>query len=381
MRRPLLLLAALALATPAGCAPEPAALPPAFAAGTTPNDVALSRCGQATVALVADSGEARLHAIDVADGRVVATTHFAEEQGPGGARFASPWAVAVTPDGARAAVTLFGQDKIAWVDPCAGVVLDVAGLEGAVTPEPVVLAAGRVLVAWPNIRAFGLGGDPPVLGAGVVAAYSVSGDVLTLEGAVELSCKNPQGLAVVPAAGGTADAGDVLVACSGPLARGPDGGQAAIEDGALVRLDARTLEVKHTVAAGRRAPGTPAVVGGRLVVGSLVDPLLCSAPLGAPALEDCIRLPGADVEAIFEVVRWDEETALAAQFTRDALLVIEVPGTALRVRDAIAVGPGGAAFRGALALDARRGFGRIDAVALLGLSAEIVPLGLQEQLP
>lgn len=352
----------------------------AFPTGTTPNDVAISTCDGRRVALVPASGDARLDVFDLAHGDLVASTFFPPLDGEGGARFASPWSVAVTPDGARAAVTLFGQDLVAWVDPCRGEVLSTAGVDGAITPQPVVLLEGRVIVAFTNIRAFSIDGEPPVLDDGVVAAFHVGDDALVLDTAVTTTgLKNPQGLA--------AGAGDVVVSLSGALARGPDGGQAAVTPGALLHLDGGTLATKSVIRAGTHAPGTPALLGTQIVVGSLVDPEVFAAPLADGDLDDVppsahLALDGPDVEALFEVIRWSADTALVTQFSADALRAVRVDAQGLTLVDTIRVGPGGDAFRGLLAVDARPELdGDLQAAGLLGLSAELVPLDLRAALP
>lgn len=354
------------------CDGGPCAPATRFAAGTTPNDVVLSSCDGRPVALVADSAEAALHAIDLRSGDVVSRTLFPPIAGDNGDRFASPWSVAASQNGERAAVTLFGQDRVAWVDPCSGRLLHVAHVDGATTPQPVVLAGERVVVAYPNIRRFGFDGAAPELDAGEVVSFVVEDDVLVLHARRTLPCLNPQGLSV--------DRSDVVVSCSGPLTRGSDGGQEAIADGALVRLDIETLTLGPVMDAGRLAPGTPSVVGERIIVGSLVDPRVCVAPLGAAVLEDCITLEGPAVDAIFEVAKWSETTLLATQFSRDALQVLEFTADGLHPTGEVPVGPGGTAFRGLLAVDVKPGASP-DAVGLLGLSAEVVPLDLAEVLP
>lgn len=387
--RALGLLAVHAMVGGVGCLPPDAAPcatcpPPAFPAGSMPNDVALSRCDDRAVALVADSGEARLHAIHLDDGSVRASTVFGTLTGPSGDRFASPWAVAVTPDGARAAVTLFGQDRVAWVEPCAGTVLHVVAVDGAVTPQPVAVTPEGVVAAFTNVRRFSHDGEPPELDPGLVVLFNTEGDRLVRAAHATLPCRNPQGLAVALP--------ELVVSCSGPLARGPDGGQAAMDDGAIVRLDATTLHVKHVHPAGRLAPGTPVVTERGLVAGSLVDPRLMAVPSDgmsrdAPLVAGPL-MAGTAVDALFEAVRWDDDTTLVTRFSADAILVLSdtaaEPTTVPDVVHTIKVGPGGVAFRGLLALDVRRELalepGAVDAVALLGLSAEVVPLALHEVL-
>jgi hypothetical protein len=374
------LVLALSFAAACPAPPEPpcvgvqcaVALP--FPTGSLPNDVALSRCGDEQVALVTASGDGQLLAHALPGGDVVAAAFFpvVDERG------ASPWSVDAPPSGGPAVVTLFGQDAVALVDPCNGRTFDVEKVDGQLTPQPVVLsAAGDVaFVGFTNVIAFSLAGEPPELGPGAVGVFDVevAGDNGTLaldELRVLDSCANPQGLAPHD--------GDVLVSCSGALAQGNDGGQEAVSDG-VVLVSSR--EGAHRIDAARLAPGTPAVVGDCLVAGSLVDPVLLTARLDDDALIVALELPGPSVDAVFKVVRWDDDTVLAVQFSADLLHVIDVQldTCALTLAHSIEVGPGGIGFRGALSLDAQPGE-PIDGALLLGLSAEVVPLQLGPVLP
>ena len=370
-RRSLVLTVALALLAlpvaggcPAGdtsCEGDACAVLPAFLTGTLPNDVVFSTCGAQRVALVTAGGEGRLLTHALPSGEAFASTFFA----PDGDDGASPWAVATTADGTRAVVSLFGQDAVALVDPCTGQVLDVKTVEGQATPEPVVVLGDRAFVAFTNIETFSLDGEPPVLRQGTLAVFTIDGDTLVQDELRELpSCVNPQGL--------VAHDGDVIVSCSGPLAQGADGGQQAVADGAIVIGD-------HVIDAGRSAPATPTVIDGMVIVGSLVDPVILVAELGGDSLREGLRLPGPDVDAVFDTVAWDQDTALALQFSADTLHALKVgrDGT-LTLEKSLAVGPGGVAFRGAQAIDVDgdAAVGTVDAVVLLGLSVEIVPLEL-----
>lgn len=341
-----------------------------FPTGSLPNDVALGRCGDERAVFVTASGEAHLIAHAVPGGDVIGASFFApvDEQG------ASPWNVDTSDDGGLAVVTLFGQDAVALADPCTGRALDVADVEGQVTPQPVVLGGARAFVGFTNVLAFSLDGEAPDLGPGAVAVFDVDEDneTLTLDELRVLDdCDNPQGL--------VAHGSDVLVSCSGALARGSDGGQEAVTDGALLVSSAQGA---HRIDAARLAPGTPAVVGDCVVAGSLVDPLLLSARLDDDALVVALELPGPSVDAVFKVARFDDDTVLAVQFSADMLHVVDVAqeGCALTIVDSIEVGPGGIGFRGALSVDV--GADGEQIAVLLGLSAEVVPVQqLEEVLP
>lgn len=358
----------------AGCpAPEVAcqgsacAVLPAFPTGGLANDVVLSRCGGERTALVTAGGEGRLLTHALPSGEVLASASFDNVLDDTGApRGASPWAVAVTADGTRAVVSLFGQDAVALVDPCTGQVHDVQRVAGQTTPQPVVVIGQRAFVGFTNIESFSLDGEPPVLRQGTLAVFTIDGDALVQNELRTLPrCVNPQGL--------VAHEDDVIVSCSGPLARGSDGGQQAVADGAIVIGD-------HVIDAGRAAPATPAVINGFIIAGSLVDPAILVAALADDALHEGLQLPGPEVDAVFKTIRLDDDTALALQFSSDQLhaLAVDADG-ALTLTDSLAVGPGGLAFRGAQAIDLAAG--GLDGVVLLGLSAEIVPLSLGEVWP
>jgi hypothetical protein len=351
----------------APCHGDACAVLPAFPTGGLANDVVLSTCDGRSVALVAASAEGRLMTHLIPGGEVLASAFFPNDVDPDTAeeRGASPWAVDVTADGTRAVVSLFGQDAVALIAPCVGQVLDVQTVAGQTTPQPVVVSDHRAFVGFTNIEAFSLDGEPPVLGPGGLAVFTFDGDALLEEEVRVLpGCVNPQGL--------VAHEGDVIVSCSGPLAQGGDGGQHAVGDGALLVGD-------HVIDAGRAAPATPAVIHGFIVVGSLVDPVILVAALTDDVAREGARLPGPSVDAVFETVAWSEDTALALQFSADDLHVLHVGGNGeVLLEKTLAVGPGGTAFRGAQAIDvdADAADGEIDALVLLGLSAEIVPLRL-----
>lgn len=376
MKCALVLAVALVFCAACPAPPEPpcegvqCAVLPAFGTGSLPNDVALGACGDEQVALVPSSGDGQLIAHALPQGDVVGASFFA----PVAERGASPWAVDANAAGGPAVVTLFGQDAVALADPCSGAVLDMEKVEGQTTPQPVVLSSeGAAFVGFTNVIAFSLDGEPPELAPGAIARFDVdvAADTLALDELRVLEgCDNPQGLVAHDA--------DVLVSCSGALAQGLDGGQEARSDGALL---VSSRPGAHRIEAARLAPGTPAVAGECVVAGSLVDPVLLAARLDDEALAVALELPGPSVDAVFKVVRWDDDTVLAVQFSADHLHVVDVAADcSLTLTDSIAVGPGGVGFRGALAVDVERGQA-IDGVVLLGLSAETVPLELAKVLP
>lgn len=363
---------------------------PAFSAGTLANDVALSFCGDRLVALVPASGDGNLDVFTLPQGDLKSSVFLDDANPPG-----PPAPFGVAADGEGAFVTLREQNATARVTPCDGAVLSVVTPSEAIAvdpplrlrapqdadgdgdeeidveamlprgPQAVVANAGVALTAFTDILEFGLSqSEPPQVGPGFVLR---SDDV-----GVALPCRNPQGMAL--------DGEDVVVSCSGPLGVDVSGQQSALGDGALSFVDTTTLATKRTIDMGRFAPGTPAVVGERIVVGSVVTPRIACLDAGASSLDDAtfIDLDGAAVDSIFDVVAWDDARALALQFSTDQLHVIDV--ATCSISESIAVGPGGAAFRGALALDVQRGLKPIDGAVVFALSSEVVPLSLHEVL-
>jgi hypothetical protein len=208
-----------------------------------------------------------------------------------------------------------------------------------------------------------------VLGPGVIARFTRTGDVIDAPRSAVLPCSNPQGLA--------AEDGTVWVSCSGPLGPTAEQSVAPLGPGALLRLDPTTLAVLERIDAAAFAPGTPALVAGGLVVGSLLSPRIASVRGGQLA---STAIEGADLESIFECAPLDEAglaRALCTQFSRDRLLVVNADGPAPVVDDTLAVGAGGRIARGAQAVAvapsevAALGVG---AAVLLGLSAEVALL-------
>lgn len=385
--------ALVALASGCPSSPTCPSVPPAVVSvGTVPNDVVFAECDGEPVLLVPASADARLDVFSLSCGEPRDSVLFLPE----GSAAANPWAVAV--DGELAWVTLQGQRSVALIDPCAGAVLDVARLEDLLpidpplalstpqdvdgdgasesevrqllprAPEPVVARNGVAWVAFTNLLEPGLSSEhPPVLGPGVLARFVRRGQ--TIEGVpvvATLPCTNPQGLALH---------GDELwVSCSGPLGPTLEGTIAALEDGTLLRIDPTDLAVLEIVDAARFAPGTPAILDGRLVVGSLVKPALALIEAGTLT---AAPIEGAAIESVFECVRAETSVgarALCTHFSRDRLLVVRADDDALVVEAELTVGQGGTLARGAQAVAIAPALARergVGAAVLLGLSAEV----------
>ncbi|MCC7073550.1 MAG: hypothetical protein IT383_19735 [Deltaproteobacteria bacterium] len=371
---------------------------PSIPLGTVPNDVAFGVCAGAPVALVPASGDGRLDVLDLPCGELHSSLPFPPE----GGRPATPWAVAV--DGDRAWVTLQGQHAVVLVDYCAGALVaelrpedvieldpplhlsapeDVDGDGEAETevrrlspraPEAVVAAGGVAFATFTNLLEAGLDvAHPPVIGPGVLARFELDADG---EGprTATLPCTNPQGLAWHDDA--------LWVSCTGPLGPTIDSTVAALGDGALVRVDPSTLATLEVIAAGSFAPGTPAILDHAVVVGSLLRPALARIVDGG-FLETAVG-DVREIDSVFECARIDAAVgarALCTHFSRDRLLLVDVPIDDLHVAAELPVGAGGAIFRGAQAVavapPAARELG-VGAAVVLGLSAELalVPVEL-----
>lgn len=394
----LLLPAALGACTdPVGTCPAGAFAP--IPVGTVPNDVAFAECEGEPVLLVPASGDARLDVFTLPCGALRGSVLFPPE----GAAPANPWAVAVL--GERALVTLQGQGTVALVDVCDARLLDRArpaqlldldpplslttpldadgdgAAESSVSrllpraPQAVLASGALAFVGYTNLLEPGLSAaQPPVLGPGLLARFAVEGDDLHAEPALAtLPCANPQGLSH----GGD---GTLWISCSGPLGPSAEAAVAALGDGALLRVDAASLEILEVVDAARFAPGTPALLPDGLVVGSLLQPAL--ATLSGNAL-DARAVHGKELESLFECTAADTTAgprALCTHFSGDRLLVARVDAEGPSVEAEIPVGPGGPVARGAQALalapDSARARG-IGAAVLLGLSAEVILLPVE----
>jgi hypothetical protein len=357
----------------------------------------LARCDDEPVVVVPATGDARLDTLELG-GRPRASAYLGE----GSAPFAVSLAVPPAGDDRQrlAAVTLFGEGTVAIVDPCSGGILgrtDPIDEDVAVarTPQAVAfdLDGARLLVTFTNVQQVSRGPqEPPVLGPGVLAAFDVADPrAPVLERAIDVGCENPQGLALD-------DRGDPWVSCSGAIGVDVDGLQAALGDGALLHLDRETLAVVHRIDAGRFAPGTPLLRADRVAVGSLVRGRVAIVDADAPSLDDAtiLSLPGEPsiedaerVDSVFRIAAFpvgtsrsgegpaDDDVAYAPLFSADRLFPFSLSTAALIDDEGIAVGPGGEGFRGVLTVALERGVAPgVDGVALLALSAEVVPFAV-----
>lgn len=346
---------ALALVPLLGACPAAPELgPPRVEVGASPNSVALARCGDDRVAVVAASAAARVDAIAV-DG---AGDGFGDVVGAVGfAAGSSPWMVVARPGHpAQVLVTLFGERAVAVVDVCAGVevgrvVVDVAiDLDRALTPLVPIDADGdgatdatvtRMLVRAPqavavdddgfawvtftNVIEPALPDHPMVAGPGVLVrvALSDAGDALSVDAHQIVPCDNPQGLAV--------DGDDVWVTCTGQF-QNQNGGLVRASPGGIVRVARSTFDVV-TAASFDESFGTPVVFRGEppgvLGVGSVVGSgVFTLFDAGLNVVRD--RAIAGDDESLFKAVVVDGELAVTRFINGD--LILDPLGTARIVR-------------------------------------------------
>lgn len=375
--------------------------------GTTPNDVEFANCGAGPKAMAVSSGDGTLEfpaqEADVG-ARSVAFPLDDRERGP------VPWSVASKPDSALVAVSLFGQDKVALLDACEAAPLGAyepraadggpwvvpvqpalqpsmpidADDDGVVdplitqmtlrAPEGVAFSADRLFVTYTNLIDTG---PPALLGPGVLVSFLVVEDELLLEGVVVLPLQNPQ--AVI-----TDELGAAWVSCSGALERRASGFSSASRGG-LVRVSPDTLSVTQVIDLGDFAPGTPALIGEYLVVGSLLSAQVLRLPRDAvdASRAAAFSLGAEGLESIFEVRGLMGGLALVTEFGADALHVLDVAAGQLHPWPFLApltLRQGSDISRGlqAIAVHAPSSPGVPVAAALLGLSSEWVPLRFDE---
>jgi hypothetical protein len=324
----------------AGClAPWPSPSPTSAAAvatGTAPNDVALTTCSGRRTALVAASADARVDVLDLAgdvdDGDRVAPQAVFLGEG------SNPWSVAPAPDG-RAVATLFGADAVALIDACGARDLDRAVVDAVLPVEPitlpvavdadgdgqeettvtqlrprapqaVVVVDGVAFVTWTNVLAYSFDGAPMQTGPGMVARFVVDGDRLVFDRIARLPCENPQGIAA-------GDADDVIVTCTGRFVVDA-GAHRRVSSGGIARVGRATLDLR-AFAALQASPGTPALVGGDIVVGDVLDGRVMRFDAALVLLQQ--TAPADGVESVFVVVVDDAGRPLAGRFGSGEVLV------------------------------------------------------------
>lgn len=384
--------------------------------GTLPNDVALARCGDARLAVVAATFDAALDAVSLDGTPAPAGAYFPPEPDRGGAE---PFGVSAHPSGDRAAVTLRGHHEVAWVDPCRAQVLARARPENAfgeimrvvldepitlrdprdvdgdgfadevvermqlMAPQAVLVGEDRLYVAYTNLLEPALDTDPPapmLLGPAVAVVFSFENDELRTRAVrVYDGYLNPQALSFGPD-------GTVWLSLSGAFGI-EDGRLVSASSGALLQLSAADLTLLRTIDVGDFAPATPAVVGDTVVVGSLLSAEALVLGPTAATLDDGERVvvhATERVQTVFEVVSLGAGLAGLLHFEGDRLRVLDVASRELDPWPFVSadgvglrLAPASVAFRGpqAVALDEH-----LAGAVLLGLSAEVVPLALWQVL-
>jgi hypothetical protein len=375
-----------------------------LAAGTVANDVEVTLCDGQPIAAVPASGDGTLDLVPLsgADGARVVFDVDGEGRG------ANPWNVSVAGD--RAAVSLFGQHEVAWVDACdaaelgrgravdadgAAVLVEVSPTarldtprdvdgDGApetdvsrmrlLHPEGVAVVDGRVLVSFTNLLQ---AGTPARFGPGVVMAWDVVDDELIPAEHLVLPFDNPQSLTV-------GLQGEVWASCSGALEQTTEGFR-AVGEGGLVRLSTDPLGLVDVIALDDFAPGTPAFTTDHVIVGSLVRADVLVLPAGAERLADgdVLALRDVTTDSIFETLALPGGLVAAVDFATDRVHVVDPRGPTLQpwpFSEPFRLNLGNVP-RGAQALarvPPTEDRASPDAVVLLGLSAELVPLRLWE---
>ncbi|MFZ9889857.1 MAG: hypothetical protein ACO3JL_20365, partial [Myxococcota bacterium] len=181
-------------------------------------------------------------------------------------------------------------------------------------------------------------------------------------------------------------AGAAWVSCSGALERGGEGFSAA-SPGGLVRVLPESLSVAQVIELNDFAPGTPALVGDYVVVGSLLSARVLRIPRDASDTSRAVEfsLGTAGLESVFEVRGLIGGLALITEFGTDALHVLDVVAGQLDpwpFVDPIVLRPDDGLPRGlqAIAVHPAANPGVPAAAALLGLSSEWIPLRFDEVL-
>ncbi|HEY1099191.1 MAG TPA: hypothetical protein VGF99_09685 [Myxococcota bacterium] len=304
-----------------------------FATSGAPNAMALVRCGDRRLAVVASSSAALLDVIDL-DSDDRATRSVALPIG------SSPWDVAIvdTAAGMRAVVALYDRHELALVDVCAATpfVVDTCASTRVLTLEPPRTVGGRTVasmplqnpqgvatsstaagatafVVWGNVLSVAFGDEAMQTGPGVLGAYRIVDDAFVLDMEIDLPCDNPGGIVV--------DGDTVHVACTGRYRDGVDG-FARASQGGLVSIDVDTLTVRDAIAFDH-SPLAVTIDADSIVVGDALD--------GGMRRYDAALVEQADVGA-------QEEIASIFALTHvDDVLV------AARFEDAVVADPFGAA--------------------------------------
>jgi sugar lactone lactonase YvrE len=368
-------------------------------AGSSPNDLEVWPDGRA---VLLRSGDGALVVFDLVGGPEAGRGLRLPEE----PRAAAPWAVARVDD-RTAAVTAQGRDLVYLVDLDAAAVVgqvpapapvplarpfvlsrpfDVDGdgareaevrVAPARAPQGLAVSAGRLVVAYTGFVAAGTaGGARAVFTPGVVASWSLA--ELGAPPVVRvLDALDPQEVHAL-------EDGSVLVTASGAIDRAADG-RVLTSTGAVIRLDAATLEVQQTWDLGDFGPTTARVAAEALWVASLSRARLRALPLdGGPPLAE-LSLNDREVASVFGWVELPCGLLGAPVFDTDTLHVLD-PRT--RQLDPppfyapLVLGPGRPLVDGLQAVARRPGrlgvdFVGPDTLALAGVASRVTPLELR----
>ena len=380
----------------------------AIPTGTTPNDVVVHTCSGDRFAFVVHSSDGSVAAFSDSGKTTPPTISFPVDDNQRGA---NPWSIALDDEGTSAGITLFGQNSVAWVEPCTGRVrniaepkqadgtplwidivppvhldlaLDVDG-DGTTeqyiermlprTPQGIVYVEGRWLVTFTNLLQVGAN---PIYGPGLVVAFGNENDKLVPVGHRILPCTNPQSITKAPD-------GSAWVSCTGALGPGANG-FSTLSEGHLLSISASTLEITKVISMDTFGPGSPGFEGPNIIVGSLVRPQVALLSRDGTSIDDAhiIRLEETErVESVFAAIPYLGGLVLLSEYGTDRLHILDVEEKALNpwpFENGIAVGPGGMAFHGlqsvALGTLGSATASTSDAFALLAQSHELVPLRL-----
>lgn len=372
-------------------------------AGGIPNDLIIAGPHEAPYGVLVRSGDNAVSAFDLTRGLEAGLpgVRLPDVEDACGVHAANPWFAAAL-GGDRVAVTAFGQartyvldmktgaiEATLALDPSAPVVLDPpqqlpraidADCDGARedqisafaprTPQAIVKAGDHLAVAYTNFYT----ANPPIYLPGVLAVWSLRAldqpPRVTL-----LPVSNPQELRAL-------DDHRVLLAASGAL-----GQNAALTPGAVLIIDLSTGAIEERYDLDTFAPGTAALAGGSLYVGSLITARVLKID---PATKQQTVLPLNDepVDSIFRLLVLPGELLAIPTFNGDRLFIVDAASGAISpppFYGPLAIGPGRPIFDGLSILARRPGRAGVDFVgpelfALSAIASRVTPIELRKVL-
>jgi len=266
-----------------------------LATGAIPNDIVLSLRNNAVYALVLSSGDSELQFFNLSEkGETPQSLRLPEEKGVG----ANPLSIALSASQQKAAISLYGYNKIALVNLWDKKVLATVGpekngvwaqvdvhlatplrkavdaqnngiLESNVTrmalknPQGLGFLGDNIIVSFANILEYATmkANENASFGPGVAALFNTNQDALSYESFIQLPFMNPG--AVVPD-----NTSSVWVSCAGVFGIKDQRWQ-ALTEGGLVQLSLNSqLKIEHTLSLGTFGGGRPVVTPSHLIVPS-----------------------------------------------------------------------------------------------------------------